>query len=385
LLIALMIADLLPVNRVWIVMVNWKEKYASNPTVEFLRERAYEQRVTKFPLERFVNLGRLPREMQPVAQQYQLLNQLYVIEWMQHLFPYYNVQSFEVVQEPRVAVEKAAFEAVMAFAPPLRRWELSNTRYLLGPTALLDLLNQQLDTGKSRFRIATRFDPLAKPGTTGQRLEQITTAINTNGQFAVFDFTGALPRAKLYANWKVSTNNPTLLQDWAKSFQARGLSQEMSSALVAQPVADLATLHELADKEFDPGQMVLLAESLPVPPGNNQNPSEVRFVSYAPKHIVLATKASAPCVLLLNDKYDPNWIVTVDGQPAKMLRCNFIMRGVFLGQPGEHRVEFKFQPPLTGLYVSLAAIVVALGLLGYLAIVATRRSSASGVVESGKK
>ncbi len=109
-------------------------------------------------------------------------------------------------------------------------------------------------------------------------------------------------------------------------------------------------------------------------PGTNDNGGEVKFESYAPKHIVLSAKATAPCVLLLNDKFDPNWNVTVDGQPAKLLRANFIVRAVFLDKPGEHRIEFKFQPPLTGLYISTAAVVVGLGLLGFL-IFAERKSA----------
>jgi hypothetical protein len=38
------------------------------------------------------------------------------------------------------------------------------------------------------------------------------------------------------------------------------------------------------------------------------------------------------------------------------------MRGVHLG-PGEHTVEFRFEPPVGALYVSLAACAVALVLL----------------------
>ena len=80
---------------------------------------------------------------------------------------------------------------------------------------------------------------------------------------------------------------------------------------------------------------------------------------------VLKAQAAVPAVLLLNDKYDSNWQVTVDGQPAALLRCNYLMRGVQIPK-GEHRVEFHFRPPINSLYVSLAAI--ALG--GVLLIVA---------------
>jgi hypothetical protein len=80
---------------------------------------------------------------------------------------------------------------------------------------------------------------------------------------------------------------------------------------------------------------------------------------YAPKDIMFDAKAETASVLLLNDKFDPHWRVFVDGKPADLLRCNFIMRGVFLS-PGSHTVEFKFSLPFSLLYVSMAAIGTAL-------------------------
>ena len=62
-----------------------------------------------------------------------------------------------------------------------------------------------------------------------------------------------------------------------------------------------------------------------------------------------------PSVLLLNDRYDPNWTVRVDGKPVPLLRCNYIMRGVYL-PAGPHTVEFQFQLPLGPLKITLAAI-----------------------------
>ena len=80
-------------------------------------------------------------------------------------------------------------------------------------------------------------------------------------------------------------------------------------------------------------------------------------------------------MLLLNDKYDPNWQVWVDGQPAPLLRCNFIMRGVSL-TPGEHTVEFHFLPPAGSLYVSLAAVALGLILCGVLVVARERPAAA---------
>jgi hypothetical protein len=202
------------------------------------------------------------------------------------------------------------------------------------------VLNQQLDPAKQRFRIVATFAIEPKPGISNPTsYDELTAVVVTNGPYAVFEFTGALPRAKLYGNWQVSTN-------------------------------DQETLKELASAGFDPEQKVLVADPLPAPaPAStaDQGDAKVNFVSYAPKDIVLHAEAARPTVLLLNDRFDSNWKVSVDGKPEKVLRCNFLMRGVYL-QPGSHSVEFRFAPPIDMLYVSVAAVSVAVLLLGFLAL-----------------
>lgn len=369
-----LVVDLGRANLPWIVYWDYQQKYATNPVIDFLRDKPYEHRVAILPVDRFLRLDRLPREAEPLVRLYSQLSGLYEIEWKQHLFLYYNIQCLDIIQEPRLATDKAAFEGAIAFMP-LRRWELTNTRYLLAPIALLELFNRQIDPVQQRFKIATQFDIAPKPGVANpSRYEHLTATLNTNGQCAVLEFTGALPRAKLYANWQVSTNDPVKLHDWVKDLQQR-LPAEMGAALAGQNTTDLATLKELAEPSFDPAQTVLLAEAIAATPGTNQNAGEVKFESYEPKHIVLRAKAETPAVLLLYDKFDPNWKVLVDGKPETLLRANFIMRGVYL-QPGEHTVEFRFAPRITALYVSLGAIGVGVLLLGCL-IFASRRVSAS--------
>ncbi len=329
----LLVADLGWANMPWVVTWNWERKYASNPVIDFLREKPYEHRVAVWPFS--------------PPPQFALFHQLYDIEWKQQLFPYNNIQSLDIIMMPRAPVDFVGFETALHFDGTTntqhritRRWQLTNTRYLLGGAALLDVFNQQIDPVQRRFRIATRFDIAAKPGIPNPTsLDELTAVIKPEGQYAVFDFTGALPRAKLYANWQVSTN-------------------------------DQATLKTLASVEFDPARTVLLAEALPASsPASvtNENAGTVEFSSYAPKQIVLQAKADRPAVLLLNDKYDSNWKVSVDGKPEKLLRCNYLMRGVYL-QPGSHTVEFRFAPPVDTLYVSLAALAVGIMLLGYLAV-----------------
>ena len=325
----LLVADLGFADRPWIVYWDYPEKYATNPILDVLRDKPYEHRVAVLPF-------RSPPELD-------FFNYYYGTEWKQHQFPYYNIQTLDIVQMPRVPEEVAAFEG--AFQPRseaevaqriARRWQLTNTRYLLGAAGFLGALNQQIDPVRQRFRIAERFN-IVQPGSPGleaAKMEKWTAAPATNGAFALFEFTGALPRASLYSNWQVSTN-------------------------------DQATLETLASAGFDPAQTVLVAQPLAPPAANppGQPPGTVEYTAYAPKRILLRAKAKVPAVLLLDDKFDPNWKVWVDGKPAAVLRCNYAVRGVQV-PPGEHEIEFRFALPLTSVYLTLAGLALGLASLG---------------------
>jgi uncharacterized membrane protein YfhO len=103
----------------------------------------------------------------------------------------------------------------------------------------------------------------------------------------------------------------------------------------------------------------------------NQGTGSVDFTRYESKFVQLNVEATSPSVLLLNDRFSPDWNVRVDGKPEPLLRCNYLMRGVYLA-PGKHAVEFRYQPPLTTFYISMASLVAGALLCGYLA--ATKNS-----------
>jgi hypothetical protein len=293
--------------------------------IQFLAERPYEHRAA-------------------ILHSNSLLEQLYRIEWAQHHFPYYNIQSLDIVQMPRMPTDILSFER--ALSPDgtsntgyriTRRWELSNTRYLLGPSNYLSSINDQVDPVKRRFRIAATFNIVPKPGVANPtRFEELTAVMDPKGEYAIFEFTGALPRAKLYSSWRSITNEP-------------------------------AALDLLGSEGFDPARTVIVDQPLPDSAAStNQADGTVEFEKYAPTRIVLHARSSSPSILLLNDRYDPNWKVTVDGHPETVLRSNYLMRGVQL-PAGDHQVEFRFNSPTRILYVSIAAILFGLGLAGFLA------------------
>src|SRR5579862_6696048 len=334
LLSVLLVLDLGRANLPWLVFWNYPQKYAGNPIIRLLQDKPYEHRVA-------------------VLHSKSLFEELYNIEWSQQLFTYYNIQSLDVIQMSRLPEDLAAYQTALS---PLgtpdtaylvaRHWELTNTRYLLGPAGFLDELNQQLDPVQHRFRIVQRFSVVPKPGIENPtQYSELTAVPAEDGDYALFEFTGALPRARLYSDWQISTNDNT-------------------------------TLETLAGTNFDAWNTVLVSTNLPTTPAaaTNANPGTVEFKSYAPTDIQFTTQAGAPSVLLLNDKFDPNWHVFVDGRAEPLLRCNFIMRGVYL-TPGAHTVEFKFSLPLGPLSVTLAAVGVGMLLCGVL-FFSTRRTAA---------
>jgi hypothetical protein len=397
---ALLLVDLGRGNLPWIIHWYYPQKYASNPIVDALRDKPYEHRVAELPFNS--------------PPQFAAFGGLYGIEWVQQLFPYYNIQSLDLVMRPRVGSDLAVYEGTLAFRGTMdtlylfsRHWELSNTKYLLGamvtqlPTGNVDtlsFLNGGLDPAQKRFRIADRFDLIPKPEvavpntisaeqfvnylTMSGRSDLVSAQFSPNGQYAIFEFTGALPRAKLYSNWQLPMNDKTAVGGLTKT----NLGADGWALLQQVGTNDFLTLNELASPAFDPWQTVLVAESpaAPNPPATttNGNSGTVEFTSYAPTDIKLHAQSATPTVLLLNDKYDSNWTVTVDGKPASLLRANFIMRGVYLTQ-GEHNVEFQYSLPVKPLYVTLSAMAIGVLLCGFL-VVLTRNPQTPAIPQRNK-
>ena len=325
----LLVADLGLADRPWISFWNYPFKYASNPVIDLLRDKPYESRAVIVPIS-------WPQRMM-------IFKMLYKTEWMEQQFPYNNIQTFDVVEMPRVPEDFAAFQKALnketgptSLFRYARAYQLTNTRYILGPANFGDFWNGHVP--QMPLQPLLRFNTTTKPGIlVATNIDQLTVAADPLGTYAVFQLPAALPRAKLYTHWQLDTNESDVL-------------------------------NQMFSTNFDPAQSVLVSSDIPSGSATNAPyPSDdsVQYVSYASKDIVLKADAPAPSVLLLNDHYHPDWKVLVDGAPQKLLHCNFLMRGVYL-LPGAHTIEFKFQPANGLLYVSLTAAVVALAGVGVL-------------------
>jgi len=331
-----LVLDLARSDQPWIQYFDYKDKYATNALFDQLSDHSFEHRVT-------ARVAPFRPDSLIAGGQARDLWGLVYNDWLQHPFQYYDIQSIDFAQMPRTPFMDTNYSS--SFFPRAendmssfgRLWQLTNTRYILGMAAFLGDLNSRFDPQGHRFIIKTLFtlanDKSGLP---------LVAQTNSEGPLALFEFTGALPRAKLYSQWQVTTN-------------------------------ETETLQQLANPAFDPAKSAFVfGDTNTVEKGNgsagtNAMEGTVEWVSYAPKKIVLKTKAEARSLLLLNDRHDPDWVVRVDGARVPLLRCNYIMRGAMI-EPGAHEVVFSYEPAMTGLHISLAAIGIGVLLCGFLAV-----------------
>jgi hypothetical protein len=330
---AIMACDLGRADRPWVRYYNYQEKYSMNPIVDILRHEPWEHRVAA--------------KLAPNDFSYSLCFGEYGILgnichwWLENDFPYNNIEAVDFDQLSRPPLMELNY--LGAFSPrseatggqvnpaaPVRLWKLCNAGYLLCPADVVPVLNERADPGRRGFQIRARFDLEPKPWVTQpEDAGDYIAVTNASGKFALVELTDALPRAKLYANWQI-------------------------------PADDASTLQLLASDIFDMDKNVLVASNTPVPPPATPeaDPGTVQITEYKPKEVHLhATNPKTPAVLLLNDHTSENWHAWVDQKPVQPLRCNYIMRGVYL-TPGDHTVDFRYQPPLGSFYVTLAAMAV---------------------------
>ena len=135
---AFLIFDLGRANLPYIVHWDYKQKYevgSLNPVVDFLRNKPYEHRVAGLPF-------RAPEGME-------LFDQLYRIEWMQHHFPFYNIQSLASGDALVLALGGGAIEH-----------SATRTLLLTTPGTLLVHLEVELATTLARCRGTEHLRPV---------------------------------------------------------------------------------------------------------------------------------------------------------------------------------------------------------------------------------
>lgn len=68
-----------------------------------------------------------------------------------------------------------------------------------------------------------------------------------------------------------------------------------------------------------------------------------KITKYSPSLVQVSADTSFDGILVLNDTCFPGWQAYVDGRKTRMVRANYLFRGVFLSA-GKHFIEFRYEP-----------------------------------------
>jgi uncharacterized membrane protein YfhO len=118
----------------------------------------------------------------------------------------------------------------------------------------------------------------------------------------------------------------------------------------------------MLNTEFDLRNTAITSVPTDLPSISAIPATQATIEEYTPDQIRIRATAQQKGLLVLTDLYDPQWVATVDGESADILRSNHIMRGVLL-TPGDHEIVFRYEPRSVqvGILVSLVGIGVVLG------------------------
>ena len=108
-----------------------------------------------------------------------------------------------------------------------------------------------------------------------------------------------------------------------------------------------AMLQHLADQAWNPRTTILLSEPPPALPDDQKviahptEPDKVDLKSYSPTDIRVDVQTALGGYILINDQFDPDWLVDVNGRPAPLLRADFILRAVQV-PPGASTITMRY-------------------------------------------
>jgi uncharacterized membrane protein YfhO len=133
------------------------------------------------------------------------------------------------------------------------------------------------------------------------------------------------------------------------------------------PGSDEAMVALLTGEEFDLSSSILLEErealdrlaGMAEGTSTLREESDVNIVEYEPNRVVVEVSTNQPGFLFLSDSHHPGWRAFVDGEVETVYRADYLFRAVLV-PPGQHRVEFRFDPVAfkLGSVVSLFAALV---------------------------
>lgn len=76
---------------------------------------------------------------------------------------------------------------------------------------------------------------------------------------------------------------------------------------------------------------------------SSDSAATIRLVKQSPRRLTYESESSGDGLAVFSEIYYPGWEATIDGQPADVIRANYILRALSVPS-GKHTIEFTFNP-----------------------------------------
>jgi len=209
--------------------------------------------------------------------------------WVTSLFNLNGIETIDVPADSRPTPLRKIFFYSNAISP-VRRWEYSNVKYILGPQRGIEMFLRQMN-------VRDQFSPY------------YTYNLN-NQQHAIYQFNNTLPRVYTVGNWIIVTNANETIE------------------FMNNPVTDPHNIAVISDMKIK--KML-----------NDNFTGTVKIKNYNPVKIDAIAELSATGLVAMATETDGNWKIFVDEKPAKIVSCNLLHFGTII-PAGKHSVTFLY-------------------------------------------
>jgi hypothetical protein len=151
------------------------------------------------------------------------------------------------------------------------------------------------------------------------------------------------------------------------------LVQEAVALSPGETIATLTTSRLPDGRTFDPARAALTERRVPGLGTGDPQPGTVEVLGASATAMRLRTRAPSARLVVLSDADYPGWMATIDGVKSRVVRVNYLLRGVVV-PGGEHAVEVWFRP----MSFWAGAAITAASLLALLIIGSRRRRAGGG-------
>lgn len=212
-------------------------------------------------------------------------------QWLASDGPYHDLSLFNVWQLPRMPQDYKEFLAVVG-ADPIRLWQLSSVRLVAAPVSVMRQFSRT-PALEQAFQPALNYQV---PTPQGLRSD------------VLMEFTSTIPRCALFSGWTV-------------------VDRENQCRSLVSPQHD-----------------VMRSVLVDAAAGLTSKPAQGRFQKVAAhitkKRARMMVQSDQGGVLRFSQYFQPGWSVRIDGNPADLLRVDYLCMGVMV-PAGEHEVEFR--------------------------------------------